>query len=154
MGRRSGFSLVEVLIAVVIVGIMSLMAYPRVSRSMIKSDLRGGRTRLANMFATARAAATQNSRTATFVRFNGNTAVVTATPRRTTTGTGTEDTLGVAVNMSTMYSASLVLGGLTAVSYDPRGWGATAPTGGGWIKLTRGSYRDSVKVDQLGRVSK
>ena len=83
MGRRSGFSLVEVLIAVVIVGVMSLMAYPRVSRSMIKSDLRGGRTRLANMFATARAAATQNSRTITYVRFNGNTAVVTAKPRRT-----------------------------------------------------------------------
>ena len=154
MGRRTGFSLVEVLIAVVIVGVMSLMAYPRVSRSMIKSELRGGRTRLANMFATARAAATQNSRTATYVRFNGNTAVVTAKPRRTTTGTGTEDTLGVAVDMSTMYYATLNTGGLTEVNYDPRGWGATVPTGGAWVKLTRGGYRDSVKVDQLGRVSK
>jgi Tfp pilus assembly protein FimT len=132
---------------------MSLMAYPRVSRAMIKSELRGGRTRLANMLATARAAATQNSRTATYVRFNGNTAVVTAKPRRNA-GVGTEDTLGLAVDVSTMYYATLNSGGLTEVNYDPRGWGATVPTGGAWVKLTRGGYRDSVKVDQLGRVSK
>ena len=80
MGRRSGFTLVETLIAVIIVSVMSLMAYPRVNSAMIKSNLRGGRTRLANMFATARAAATQNSRTGAYVKFNGNTAVVTAAP--------------------------------------------------------------------------
>ncbi len=152
MGRRNGFTLVETLIAVIIVSVMSLMAYPRVNRAMIKSDLRGGRTRLANMTSTARAAATAG-RSAAYLKFNGNTAVVTASPRRAA-GAGTEDTLGAVVNLSTVYGATLATNGITTITYDPRGMATGFSTGGTWLKLSHGSYADSLKIDQLGRVTK
>jgi prepilin-type N-terminal cleavage/methylation domain-containing protein len=155
MGRRSGFSLVEVLLAVVIVSVLSLMAYPRVNSAMTKSNLRGARTRLTNMFAAARAAATQNSRTGAFVRFNGNTAVVTAAPRRSApVGANTEDTLGAVVNLNTVYGATLATNGVTNVAYDPRGMATGFNAGGTWIKVSKGSYADSLKIDKLGRVTK
>ena len=157
MGRRSGFTLVETLIAVIIVSLMTLMAYPRVNTAMTKSNLRGARTRLVNMLAAARAAATQNSRQSASVKFNGNTAVVTATPRRNLpVGANTEDTLGVLVNLSTVYGATLTVGnGMTAVSYDPRGIGTGfVKNGGTQIQVSRGGYTQSITLDMLGRVTK
>ena len=152
MGRRSGFTLVETLIAVIIVSVMSLMAYPRVNRAMIKSDLRGGKTRLVNMASTARAAAAAGGRSVSYLKFNGNTAFVTASPRRAA-GNGTEDTLGAVVNVSTTYNATLATNGIAMITYDPRGM-ASGFTGGTWIKLSHGSYSDSLRIDQLGRVTK
>lgn len=154
MGRRSGFTLVETLIAVIIVSILSLMAFPRVNSAMSKSNLRSARTRVVNMLAAARAAATQGSRTAAYLKFNGNTAVVTASPRRVAPiGANTEDTLGTVVNLNTTYGATLSTG-ITTITYDPRGLATGFSTGGQYIKVTKGSYADSIKVDQLGRVTK
>jgi prepilin-type N-terminal cleavage/methylation domain-containing protein len=153
MGRRNGFTLVETLIAVVIVGLMTLMAYPRVSNAMVKSNLRAGRTRIANMLSTARAAATQGGRTMAYVKFNGNNAVVTAEPRRNLpTGVNTEDTLGVVVNLSTVYGATLSAGA-AQIAFDPRGI-ASGVSNGVQLKLTHGSYGDSLYIDMLGRVTK
>ena len=153
MGRRSGFTLAEMLIVVVVVSVMTLMAFPRVNRAMSKSNVRGARTRVVNMLAAARAAATQGSRTAAYVRFNGNTAVVTASPRRTA-GAGNEDTLGVVVNLNTTYGATLTTNGVTAITYDPRGLATGSNRGGQIIKVSKSSYADSIKIDLLGRVTK
>jgi prepilin-type N-terminal cleavage/methylation domain-containing protein len=153
MRRRSGFTLVETLIAVIIVSILSLMAFPRVNSAVSKSNVRAARTRLVNMFAAARAAATQNSRTAAYVEFNGNTAVITASPRRTVGGAGTRDTIGGAVNLNTVYGATLSTT-ITTITYDPRGLATGFSSGGQYIKVTKGSYADSIKIDQLGRVTK
>jgi prepilin-type N-terminal cleavage/methylation domain-containing protein len=152
MRRRSGFTLVETLIAVVIVSLMTLMAYPRVNRAVSKSNVRAARTRLVNMFAAARAAATQNSRTAAYMEFNGNTAVVTAAPRRTIGGAGTRDTIGLAVNLNTVYGVTLNAP-VASVQYDPRGL-ALGVSAGSKFKVTKGSYADSLTIDQVGRVKK
>ena len=153
MGRRSGFTLVEILLVVVIMGVMTLMAYPRANSAMVKSNLRGGRTRVVNMLSTARAAATQGGRTMAYVKFNGNNAVVTATPRRNLPiGANTEDTLGIVVNLSTVYGATLTAGA-AQIAFDPRGI-ASGVSSGVQLKLTHGSYADSVYIDMLGRVTK
>ena len=147
MGRRSGFTLVEILLVVVIMGVMTLMAYPRANSAMVKSNLRGGRTRVVNMLSMARAAATQGGRTMAYVKFNGNNAVVTATPRRNLPiGANTEDTLGVVVNLSTVYGATLTAGA-AQIAFDRAASPAACPAGP--AKLTR-SYADSVYVDMLG----
>jgi type II secretion system protein H len=155
MGRRSGFTLVEILLVVVIIGVMTLMAYPRVSDAMVKSNLRGARTRIVNMLSTARAAAGQGGRTKAYVKFNGNTAVITAEPRRNLPiGANTEDTLGVAVNLSTVYGATVASSPSTAqIAFDPRGI-ATGVAQQVTLSLTHGSYTQSVYVDILGRVTK
>jgi prepilin-type N-terminal cleavage/methylation domain-containing protein len=155
MGRRSGFTLIETLLAVIIVGVMTLMAYPRVNNAMVKSNLRGARTRVVNMLSAARAAATQGGRSASYLRFNGNTAVVTASPRRVALAGSTEDTLGVAVNLSTAYGATVaVSNGTTQIAYDSRGIAAGVSANPVTITLTHGSYSQTVGVDMLGRVTK
>jgi prepilin-type N-terminal cleavage/methylation domain-containing protein len=154
MARRTGFTLVETMLAVVIVSIMSLIAFPKVRSSMIKSDLRGARTRIVNMLSTARVTAAQGNRS-TWLKFNGNTAVVTASPRRKLPiGANTQDTIGTTVNLSTVYGTTVSLsGGNTQVAYDPRGvasgFGASVT-----ISLARSGYSQTVVVDMLGRVTK
>lgn len=153
MRRRTGFTIVETMLAIVIVSIMSVIAYPKLRNSIIKSNLRGARTQVANMLAAARATSAQGGRK-TWLKFNGNVAVVTASPRRKAPLTGnTEDTIGTAINLSTVYGATASLNnGYTQVAYDARGL-ASLP-GSVKISLTRSGYTDSVLVDMLGRVRK
>jgi prepilin-type N-terminal cleavage/methylation domain-containing protein len=156
MGRREGFTLVETLLAIVIVSVLSLAAFPKVRSSLIKSDLRGARTRVANMLSAARATAAQGNRNS-WVEFNGNVAVVTASPRwKAPVGANTKDTVGNPVNLNTVYGATVSLNnGISQLRYDPRGWVNGFGAGSNaTILLTRSGYKDSVKVDALGRIVK
>ena len=62
MRSRNGFTLVETLIVVVLLGLMTLIAFPKMSSAMVRNDLRGARTTMVNMIAKARAAAVQSNR--------------------------------------------------------------------------------------------
>ena len=152
MTRRAGFTLVETLLVVVVVGILTLMTYPRVNAAVTRSDIRGARTRVANLLATARTVATQSSRTAR-LRFEGNKVFVTASPRHTV-GAGDRDTVGLVVDLNTVYGTTTTLsGGTTEIVYDPRGlasgFGADVT-----ITLARGGHSQALKIDMLGRVTK
>lgn len=152
MTRRAGFTLVETLLVVVVVGILTLMTYPRVNAAVTRSDIRGARTRVANMLATARTVATQSSRTAR-LQFEGNKVFVTATPRRTV-GAGDRDTVGLVVDLNTVYGTTTTLsGGTTEIVYDPRGL-ASGFGGDVTITLARGGHSQALKIDMLGRVTK
>jgi prepilin-type N-terminal cleavage/methylation domain-containing protein len=152
MTRRAGFTLVETLLVVVVVGILTLMTYPRVNAAVTRSDIRGARTRVANMLATARTVATQSSRTAR-LQFEGNKVFVTATPRRTV-GAGDRDTVGLVVDLNTVYGITTTLSnGTTEVVYDPRGL-ASGFGGDVTITLARGGHSQALKIDMLGRVTK
>lgn len=152
MTRRAGFTLVETLLVVVVVGILTLMTYPRVNAAVTRSDIRGARTRVANMLATARTVATQSSRTAR-LQFEGNKVFVTASPRHTV-GAGDRDTVGLVVDLNTVYGTTTTLsGGTTEIVYDPRGL-ASGFGGDVTITLARGGHSQALKIDMLGRVTK
>jgi prepilin-type N-terminal cleavage/methylation domain-containing protein len=152
MRRRAGFTIIETMIAVVIVALMSVMAYPKLRNSMIKANVRGARNQLANMLTAARTVSEQSNRNTTLI-FNGNVARIEASPRRKTTGSGTLDTVGTLVNLSTVYGTTVALSnGATQVPYSPRG--LTSLTQDLKITVTRSGYTDSVMVDKLGRVRK
>lgn len=154
MKARAGFTLVETMLAIVIVGVLSVMAYPRVSRALVRNDLRAARTRVVNMISAARAAASQGGRSGSVLKFNGNTAVVTASPRRTA-GVGTEDTLGTVFNLYTTYGTTMsVSNGATQLAFDPRGIAANVSQQPVTVTLTRGGYSQQVVIDMLGRVTK
>jgi prepilin-type N-terminal cleavage/methylation domain-containing protein len=152
MTRRAGFTLVETLLVVVVVGILTLMTYPRVNAAVTRSDIRGARTRVANLLATARTVATQSSRTAR-LQFEGNKVFVTASPRRIV-GAGDRDTVGLVVDLNTVYGTTTTLsGGTTEIVYDPRGL-ASGFGGDVTITLARGGHSQALKIDMLGRVTK
>jgi prepilin-type N-terminal cleavage/methylation domain-containing protein len=149
VSRKLGFTLVETLIVVVLIGAVTLIGYPKVVSGMAKTNLRSSRTTMTNMFATARAVATQRNRK-TWINFNGNNVVVTASPR-TAAGAGTVDTIGAVQKLDQLYGVS-VTAPVGSVAYDPRGFGGL--TTSRTFVVTRSGKRDSVMVDGLGRVTK
>ena len=152
MSRRRGFTLIEMLMAIVIVGAVTLILFPKMTSAMVKVDVRGARTTLANVVAKARAAATTTSRQ-TAVRVVGNRVMVTARPRLTPAGAGTIDTLGGVQDLNALYGVSVSPGsGGDSIPFDPRGIRSL----GGTVKITvaRSGHTDSVVIDPLGRVLK
>ena len=149
MRQRNGFTLIEMLMAVVIVGALVLIGYPKVSRAMVTTDVRSASTALANMFAKARAAATQGSRK-TAVVFNGNQVLVTAKPRLVASGGSTIDTVGGVMDLHTLYGVT-VSPGVDSVAFDPRGLGSNFGSSKSFI-VARSGHSESITIDGLGRV--
>ena len=74
--RRMGFSLIELLIVMTIMGIMGMYAYPKMRGTTASWSTRSARQQVTSMIIVARAAAVQNGSEARFIR-SGNVARVT-----------------------------------------------------------------------------
>jgi prepilin-type N-terminal cleavage/methylation domain-containing protein len=151
VARKNGFSLVEMLIVVVIIGAVSLIAFPKVSSAMAKNNLRSARVTVANMFGKARAVATSTNKR-TWINFTGNNVYVTATPRVVPVSGSTLDTIGTVERLDAAYGAT-VIPGAASLAYDPRGFASTGNATLIFV-VTRGGKRDSVMVNGLGRIIK
>lgn len=151
MTRRSGFTLIEMLMVIVIVGMLVLIGFPKVSSAMVKTNVRGARTTLANMFTKARTVATQTNRK-TRLKFNGNQVWIVASPRLLPGAGSTVDTIGPVENLNTLYGVA-VTSPVDSITFDPRGlaagFGATST-----LKVAKSGHTDSIVVDGLGRVVK
>ena len=146
---RSGFTLIEALIVVVILGLVVLIGYPKVGVAMARTDLRSSRTTVINLVATARAASVQTNRR-TWIKFQGNKAYVLARPRQMG-GAGNADTVGTVQDLSTQYKVT-VAPALDSIQFDPRGFGANP--GAFTVTLSRNGHSETVTIDGLGRVMK
>lgn len=150
MRARHGFTLVETLIAVVMVSLLMLIAFPKVRAAIIKTDLRSARTAVVNSAARARAVATEGSRIS-WLTFDGNRMLVTAAPRRTPPLGGGVDTVGQVLDLEEAYGVGVT--GPTSIQFNPNGLStglATAQT----ISLARDGHTENVQLDGLGRVTK
>jgi prepilin-type N-terminal cleavage/methylation domain-containing protein len=149
--RRDGFTLVETLIVIVILGLIVLIGFPKLSSAMVQSDLRSARTTIVNMVATARAVSVQSNRL-TWIKFEGNTAHVLARPRLTVAGTGDADTVGAVRDLSDQYGVAVAYG-VDSIRFDPRGFGMGSGATD-TIILSRGGHSSMITIDGLGRVRK
>lgn len=148
--RRDGFTLVETLIVVVLLGLIVLIGFPKMSAALGRSDLRGARTTMINMVAAARAASVQGNRL-TWVKFQGNTAHVLARPRLVVDGVSNADTVGAVRNLSAQYGVTVVA--TDSIQFDPRGFG-TDFGGTKTIVLSKGGHSSTITIDGVGRVRK
>ena len=149
MKRTNGFTLVEMMIVVALIGAVLMIGWPKVASGLAKTNLRSSRTTVANMFAKARAFAMQSNRR-TSINFNGSNVVITASPR-TLAGVGTVDSIGGVEKLSEAYGVTLTAPS-AQVAYDPRGFGSLGAMQ--TFVVARNSKRDSVMIDGLGRVIK
>lgn len=156
MRSRYGFTLVEALIVVVILGLIVLIGFPKVSAAMMKSDLRSARTTVINLVATARAASVQTNRR-TWIKFEGNRVSVLARPRRTVgggVGIDPPDTIGTVQNLSAQYGVTVTTGvDPDSIQFDPRGFGVSLGVPPS-IVVSRSGHSETVSLDGLGRVTK
>lgn len=144
---RKGFTLIETLMVVVVIGLAGLIAFPKFSEALGASNMRSARVKVTSLYANARAAAASSGRTA-YLHLAGGQVYVTATPRRKLPiGANTQDTLTSPTSVYTQYGVS-VTADKDSIRIDPAGIGRDSVL----IRLTKGVRVDTVRISQYGRV--
>ena len=149
--RRRGFTMLELMIVIVIVGVLALVGFPKIKDAIQKTNVRSARVATSTYVATARAAAIQRGCRGV-VHFSASTGAVwvTVCPRMTTSGSGTIDTIGIVSQLGTLYNITLSET-QDSVQFDPRGLRLNNTSTTVWFAATSGE-QDSILINQLGKV--
>ena len=151
--RTKGFTIIETLMVVAILGTVVLIGYPRMRDGMVRTNVRGARTTLINLITKARTAATQSNRV-TLLKINGNDAFVLARPRLAVPVVGnTVDTLGPVEHLDLSYGVT-VTALVDSLRFDPRGLGTGFALAGTTFSVSRNGKTEVITIDGLGRVRK
>ncbi|MGH8621959.1 MAG: pilus assembly FimT family protein [Burkholderiales bacterium] len=146
MGRK-GFSAVELMIVIVLVGVIAAIGFPRLRQGLEKQNVRSSKALIATLAATARGTAIQRGCAAT-LNLSGDSIWVTAcgvNPPAPLVQVGTKKLVGSEFNIQLSSTAP-------AIVYDPRGITTVfQPT---TIRVVSPHYRDSVMINELGRVQR
>jgi prepilin-type N-terminal cleavage/methylation domain-containing protein len=146
---RGGFTLVEMLIVVGVVGMLGLIGFPKVQSALRKAQLRSARNAVINLYQQARTRAINENRQMT-LNMDGTSVWVTGSPRRTGAAACNCDTIGTVQDIAGHYGVALAGGNYTV---DARGLGTTPGTD---LKIvfTKSGVRDSFTITGYGRISK
>jgi prepilin-type N-terminal cleavage/methylation domain-containing protein len=149
--RTNGFTIIETMMVVTILGAVTLIGYPRMRDGMTRTSVRGARTTLINLLSKARTAATQTNRI-TLLKIEGNNAFVLARPRLVAAAGSDADTLGAVELLGDIYGVT-VTAAIDSVRFDPRGLGTGFGTGTDFL-VSKNGKTETIRVDGLGRVTK
>ena len=148
MGRK-GFSTIEMIIVVVLIGIIASIGFPRLRRGLEKQRIRNTKALLATMVATARGTAIQRGCVA---RLNIATDSVWVTacglvgnPPPANQLVGTAKRVKEDVNI-TLTSTQ------PTITYDPRGMRLNFLQT--TVRVIGPTYQDSVVINELGKVKR
>jgi len=140
--QRSGFTLIEVLMVVVIAGLLIAMGVPKFAQLRESGRMKAAKTQLISTLTTARASAIQNGRPARWIRINNQVIV------QTTNNAGNFTTFMSPIDFETNYKVQLTSTS-SLVNYDARGFA----TGANNFKVyIRGVTVDSVCITNAGAV--
>jgi len=144
----TGFSLVEMLIVVSMIGLMALFAWPKVVRILNQRQVGNARLAVLNKFNQTRMNARQSSRTAFLIR-SGDLMWIERRPRVVPDGVSTRDTVGGWLNLERTYGVTTTASSDT-VTVDARGL-----TAGTWrMVFDRAGVQDSLIISGFGRVTR
>ena len=141
--NRRGFSLIELLIVIVLIGAVTSFAIPMVRRGMGAGRVSGARIAVTTMNAKARAIAVQRSRVVQLVVAGNEVRLVSRHPVTNAV---------TVIERRDLYDVYGVTVASTrdTLQYDPRGLGlqSSATT----IAVSRGGYADTVVINPLGGI--
>ena len=141
--ERKGFSLVEILIVMALMGIVMMMAFPRLGNLNDRMKMRSAKDGISARIAAARAAAIATGRTATFY--------LAADTMRFTTGTGTaEANKGTTINLFKQFGVHVTTSAVS-MPFDGRGMTSGAAQK---IKFSRGAINDSLCISPIGLINR
>src|SRR5690348_1117413 len=105
---RSGFSIVELMIAIIIASVIAALGFPKIHTALDKTNVRAARVDVATFTAIARSAAVQRGCRAVIHFVSGSSASlwVTVCPRYAP-GAGTVDTLAAIDNLVKRYNVMM-----------------------------------------------
>jgi prepilin-type N-terminal cleavage/methylation domain-containing protein len=148
--KRLGFTLMEILMVLVVVGLIVAMTLPKIHSALQKTNVRSARIAFGSFAALTRAAAVQRGCVATLNFTTGSAGKVWVTACRVS-GSGAVDTIGSVEPLATRYGVSMSSSG-ASLRYDPRGLSIGYQTLAVTFTPTAGGQADSVMINQLGKV--
>lgn len=145
---RAGFTLVELLVVLILIGIATSLAAPRLDAMLSVDRVRGATSQLAADVAQARMTAIHRAQPVRVVLSGGSTYTIDAG-----TAGGTWQTLRT-VDLAGDYVGVSAAGvGGNAIEFDSRG--IRTNSNPYWLRVTgRNSMADSIKVNILGSVER
>jgi len=147
--RKSGFTFIEVMIVMIIIGLIAALGIPRIRDAIEKQNVRSARAAYGTLVAKARAAAVgRGCRSALFTTSGTNGRAWITACRLTGTG---RDTLGGIDNIASRFGIT-VTAGKDSVTFDPRGIAIERVRT--VIHFQSGSIKDSVVINSLGKVTR
>ena len=143
--KRNGFSLVELLIVISIIGVMAAFAFPKMQQQIIHEGVRGARREVATQLMRARAAAAQRACRAT-VHMDASTARVWVTACKMA-GTGL-DTVGPISQLASRYTVTMT-SDADSLPFAANSLGLGTGTIG--MTFTRSGYTLGLRITAIGR---
>ncbi len=150
---RRGFTLIETLVALVVVSLVLLIGLPKFTSAITTQNLRGSRTTVINMLAKARTASLTSNRLTWLKVSTGGKAWIIARPRLVTVAGSDADTLGLVEDLNKRYGIIMSTSGADSVGFDPRGVASLAASSVVFT-VTKSGHSESITIDKLGRVIK
>jgi prepilin-type N-terminal cleavage/methylation domain-containing protein len=144
---RKGFTTIEMIIVVILIGVITTIAFPRLRDALEKQNVRSAKALFATLVATARSVAVQRGCTAT-LNMTVDSVWVTAcgvNPPAASVQVGTKKLVGDEFSVTLNPSAASVV-------YDPRGLATVFQTT--VLRVIGPHYQDSVVINQLGKVTR
>jgi prepilin-type N-terminal cleavage/methylation domain-containing protein len=146
--RNKGFTTIEMVIVVVLMGVIAAMAFPRIRGALDRQNVRSARAAAQTFVVKARAAAVQRGCRGTLhLPADGRMWVTVC--RLVPAGGSTRDTLGPIETLAARYNVT-ILPSRDSVAFDARGLKINFERV--TIAFTHGSITDSLVVNELGKV--
>lgn len=146
--RRAGFTIPELLIVVILMGILASLAMPSIRRTTGRMKVRAARQQATSLLVLARAAAVQRSAESRFVRTANKMKILVDSSGTFVSFSGARD-VGKTLDVSVQGFGSLA--GDT-LRFDPRGT-AIAQSSAGKLRFVLDGWSDSVCVSRVGKVA-
>ena len=156
---RPGFTMVELMMVIAILGLLTMIAIPRIRNYRMSNNMMSAKAQVASSIATARAAAIQKGRTARFIvrgaRLNVEVSADTASSIGGSIATGTMIILSN-IPLDDRYDVTITprAAADSVIRFDARGFGTTGSNGRAIFLISGGGRTDSVCVSSLGLIMK
>ena len=142
--NKRGVTLIEIIIVIVLVGVMTGFALPRIGDAITKQSVQSARTFFISAHARTRATAIQRGTQTQLIVSDGRLTIQSANPV-----TYVVDTVGGVQDLGARYGVTVQPANVS-LTFDGRGIG-TENTGT-TISITKGSHGSTIVISPVGRV--